>query len=390
MFYNDIQNQLALLVKTSATPLIDVAHSPAETAQWVPGQQLPAHVISSLPNGRFLVMVQDQKLDMNLPRSTQPGDKLDLVYVSDKPRPTFALLGDIAKAITSNTTQVSLSQTGKLIATLPQQNAPGTATAVVKTTEPILPGAPVSVQQLVTALRDTISQSGLFYESHQAQWVTGSRPLESLLHEPQGKLAAVPVEQKPAVSVDQKSAVLPNTDGGKVVLNNQNSSPQQVQTSSFSVTNNTHTVAAASTQLPTDSTQQIPGMSSGTREAVHPLTAPLVQQQLDVLGNRQIVWQGQVWPGQDMEWTIEEDGHHQGSEAEGERTWSTKLHLDFPMLGSVTAHLVLAAGGVKMNFAVARESSAALLQTEASSLAQSMESSGLKVAGLMVRQDGQP
>lgn len=376
MFYNDIQNQLALLVKTSATPLIDVAQSPAEIAQWVPGQKLPAHVIASLPNGRFMVMVQDQKLDMNLPRSTQPGDTLELVYVSDKPRPTFALLSDLAKVLPQTTSQVSLSQAGKLIGALTQQGTTAdAATAVVKAAAPVISGAPASVSQLVTALRDTISQSGLFYESHQAQWVTGSRPLESLLHEPQAKLVAVQVEQK--------SPLPPSADGGKVVLNNQNQPVQQMQPNSLSGVSHAHTMAD-------DLAQQMPVTPSGAREAVHPLAAPLVQQQLDILDNRQIVWQGQVWPGQDMEWIIEEDGHHQGAETEEGRVWNTKLHLDFPMLGSVTAHLALAAGGVKVNFSVVRESSAALLQTEAASLAESMESSGLKVTGMAVRQDDQP
>ncbi len=372
MFYNDIQNQLALLVKTSATPLIDVVQSPAETAQWVPGQRLPAHVVASLPNGRFHVMVQDQTLDMNLPRSTQPGDKLELVYISDKPRPTFALLSDLAKALPASSNQVNLSQAGRLIGALTQQTTTDAANAVIKTPTPVIPGAPASVQQLATALRDTISQSGLFYEAHQAQWVSGSRPLESLLHEPQGKLAAVPVEQKLQAPV--------GTDAAKPALDAGIQSAQQVRAGGLPA-------SAEALKLGADPTQQMVAPSAA-RDAVHPLTAPLVQQQLDILENRQIVWQGQVWPGQEMEWTIEEDGHRQGGAPEEGATWSTRLHLDFPSLGGVTAHLALGAGGLKMNFSVERESSAALLQAEAATLALSMESSGLKVAGLAVRQDG--
>ena len=61
MIHNDIQNQLQLLIKTSAPPLIDVVESPVALPQWQPGQRLPAHVMASLPNGRFQVQVQDQQ-----------------------------------------------------------------------------------------------------------------------------------------------------------------------------------------------------------------------------------------------------------------------------------------------------------------------------------------
>jgi hypothetical protein len=95
MIHNDIQNQLQLLIKTSAPPLIEVAQHTLETPQWTPGQRLPAHVLASLPNGRFQVMVGDQTLDLNLPRSTQAGDTLELTYLSSSPRMTFALTRDL-------------------------------------------------------------------------------------------------------------------------------------------------------------------------------------------------------------------------------------------------------------------------------------------------------
>lgn len=377
MIHNDIQNQLALLIKTSAPPLIEVSQSPAESPQWVQGQRLPAYVIASLPNGRFHVLVEDQTLDMNLPKNTQPGETLDLVYVSDKPRPTFALLSDLAKALPTNANNVSLSQTGKFLGSLLQQNIQNSAetpsAALIKGAGAIIPGAPVSVQQLVTALKDTISKSGFFYESHQAQWVTGERSLESLLQEPQAKLAATTVEQKVAVPVTADK----NTSDTVAPAQIKNTASESVQTNSV-------------TKLGVDAAgQQQNVAAAGPREPVHPLTSSIVQQQLNILDTRQVIWQGQVWPGQNMEWEIEEDSHrNSGGVDDSEGVWRTRLHLDFPALGGVTAHLALGAGGVKVDFSVEQASSAALLQTEVTSLAQSMESSGLKVAGLAVRQDG--
>lgn len=376
MIHNDIQNQLALLIKTSAPPLIEVSQSPAESPQWVQGQRLPAYVIASLPNGRFHVMVEDQTLDMNLPKNTQPGETLDLVYVSDKPRPTFALLSDLAKSLPANTNNVSLSQTGKFLGSLLQQtiqnNAETSNAALIKNTAAILPGAPVSVQQLVTALKDTISKSGFFYEAHQAQWVTGERSLESLLQEPQAKLSVSTVEQKTTAPV----------------VTDKNSSDSPISSTQIKNAASETVLASNVTKLGSDVASQ-QTVTAGPREPVHPLSSSIVQQQLNILDTRQIAWQGQVWPGQNMEWEIEEDGQHRASGIEGdEAVWRTRLHLDFPALGGVTAHLSLGAGVVKVDFSVEQASSVGVLQTEVPSLAQSMESSGLKVAGLAVRQDG--
>jgi hypothetical protein len=210
MIHNDIQNQLAFLIKTAAPPLIDISQSSTELPQLVPGQQIPAHVLASLPNGRFQVMVEDSVLDMNLPRNTQPGDTISLVYVSDKPRPTFALLTDLVKAAPQNANNaVSLSQFGKLIGSLLQQqaglaattgNATNAVTTALNSTLPVIPGPPPTSQQFASALRDAVSQSGLFYESHQAQWVTGQRSLDTLLQEPQAKLSPI-LEQKTAANL---------------------------------------------------------------------------------------------------------------------------------------------------------------------------------------------
>ena len=210
MIHNDIQNQLAFLIKTSAPPLIDIAESSTELPQLVPGQQVPAHVIASLPNGRFQVMVQDSVLDMNLPRNTQPGDTLQLVFVSNTPRPTFTLLADIVKASPQNASNaVNLSQVGKFIGELSQRPVMiGDRTdgaSALNSAGPVIPRVPSSTQELAIALKNTLSQSGLFYESHQAQWISGKRSLETLLLEPQAKLLNLPNAGSP-INTEAKSS----------------------------------------------------------------------------------------------------------------------------------------------------------------------------------------
>lgn len=401
MIHNDIQNQLALLIKTSAPPLIDVADSTLETPHWAPGQQLPAHVIASLGNGRFSVMIEDQTLDMNLPRNTQVGENLQLVFVSGDPRPTFTLLSDLAKAAVPNqSSTVNLSDISKLLTQI-QANASGASNAAnaanaanaqntatnlaasaanakpaamqpLVDTVPVTDGAPPPTLQFANALRDAISQSGLFYESHQAQWAVGERPLTELLREPQAQLSPI-LNQLKQIS----ASALP--ENATKTVQPAGSQPAAVQPKA----ENAQVVIAgkgdgAAAELSANQPQN----------PIHPATMPLVQHQLDMLGGRQIIWQGQPWPGQEMEWSIEEDGHRTVDTEEG-AIWRTRLHMDFPVLGGVTAHLALAGNNIKIDFSVAQDNSAQLLRGEAPSLSQAMETSGLKVTSLTVMQDGE-
>lgn len=338
MIHNDIQNQLALLVKTAAEPLIEVAQDVTQTPQWVPGERLPAYVLASLPNGRFQVQIQDQVLDMNLPRNSEPGEQIELTFISSSPRLTFALTNDLARTLPPSS-GVTLSDTAKFLGALLQQSGTGAElTSPLAKVVPVLAGAPTSAQDFAVALRSAVSQSGLFYESHQAQWVNGARSIETLRQEPQANLPPLAsASGGPAPSVDDKLAL---------------------------------------------------DMMSTVKDPVHPLAQPLVQQQLETLDTRQIQWQGQVWPGQDMDWQIEEDNSH-GANAEDEAPrWRTHLHLDLPGLGGVTARLALDGKGVRVEMNAERSDSAAMLRQDILSLADAMEASGLKVGGLSVRENG--
>lgn len=378
MIHNDIQNQLALLVKTSAPPLIEIAQSPVEAPQWVPGQRLPAHVIASLPNGRFQVQVEDQILDMNLPRNSEPGQKVDLTFISASPRMTFALTPDLERALPPNSA-VSLSKTAKFLGALLQRGGPnkGVAAALAQPA-PVLQGTPVTVREFAARLRSTVTQSGLFYESHQAQWVSGERTLAALLQEPQARL----------------EPLAPATGHGQPPVPDRQAMPQRLAELTNADATRPNLVAAK----PSDATVEIargsmPPQLSGKPVAmpdtpIHPQSQALVQQQLETLDSRQIVWQGQVWPGQHMDWEIEEDGSRGGQEEGDTPQWRTRLHLELPELGGVTARLSLDTAGVKVEFSADDNGTAALMRGEIGKLAHSIQASGLRVAGLMVLDDG--
>jgi hypothetical protein len=62
-----------------------------QAASFQPGQQYEGKVVDNLANGRHLVKVANQMLDMNLPAKTQPGDSVRLTFLNAGPRPTFLL-----------------------------------------------------------------------------------------------------------------------------------------------------------------------------------------------------------------------------------------------------------------------------------------------------------
>jgi hypothetical protein len=124
------------------------------------------------------------------------------------------------------------------------------------------------------------------------------------------------------------------------------------------------------------------------RDPVHPMAQPLVQQQLETLETRQIVWQGQVWPGQQMDWQIDEDGSHGGQDGEDAPRWRTQLHLEMPALGGITAKLMMDGKGIRVDFSADRSQTAERMRRDIASLAQAMQDAGLKVSGLKVNRDG--
>lgn len=376
MIHNDVLNQLQLLVKTSAPPLVDVAQTPLEEPLWVPGQRLTAVVLSNMPNGRFQVQVGEQVLDMNLPRNTQPGEQVELTFVSNQPRLTFVLTRDLAAATSTVAVpadakpQVSVSDSARYLGALLQKisdQGDAKASSVTSTT-PLLPSAPTDIKEFATTLRGALSQSGLFYESHQAQWVAGERNLTDLLREPQGKLM-------PFVSSS------PQLDQSGVASRNAPNAPQQGN----ALGSPAQALAGPSTGGVTPSLMEGAMMSGAARLPVHAEAVSLVQQQLQTLDSRQLVWQGQVWQGQMMEWRVAERNAHDGGKEGGELPqWQTSLRLQLPRLGNVQAALAFTPQGVRINLRATDSDTTEVMKGAQDKLLNSMQASGLHVLAMSV------
>ncbi|GHD61080.1 flagellar hook-length control protein FliK [Jeongeupia chitinilytica] len=313
------------------TPLIDSARlAGAEEALLTVGERLQAIVRNELPGGRYAVQIKDQLLDLNLPRNTQPGEQVDLEVVSTSPALRFALL---QSAGVESRPAATLSTAARTLAELLRPSA-GSGAATVDDPEPLLKpvaGAAPDVPRLAERLAQSINNSGLFYESHQADWVRGERPLQALLREPQN-----------AAKDDAASTI----QGGRG-----------------------YSVAAPAPKL----------------EEARAILGQLVQRQLDALDQGGVVWLGQAWPGQPLRWalqteTADERNPDQVGEAVAQR-WQTRLDLTLPRLGAVSVVAELHQGQFSLRFVSPEPSTRLAISAGQTALRARFEAAGLSLAG---------
>ena len=309
---------------TPALPLISVADTIPDidfrATQFAKGQEYFAHILSRTNGRNFNVNVDGTILKMDLgklPASVEPevGRTLLLRYLDDKPTPTFSLIRQLPS---ENESVIELSNAAKMIAANLQQ-AEQKGTSKFEAAE-VITRHPANPQQLTHDLKQAISNTGLFYESHLAKFIEGQRPLAGIMQEPQNQ----------------------------------------------------------------------PGNNAGTQ---------LLPQQLSVLETQRLDWQGQVWPGQQMNWTIQvppmapplqpiwqnaaEGGNSEAAQQQDVPIIS-QLALDLPMLGRVTAKLTLLNGRMRVQLQAEEPQSVQLMRASANRLFTAIESNGQPVEALTV------
>ncbi len=330
----------------------------------VPGQRIFAEIQALLPNGNYRAVVAQRDITLALPFSAKPGDSLELEVTESDGKLTLAFVAnrsDANQAKTADSVATSLSQTGKLIGDLMKgiegegKRAPP---APLNGNQALVETMPKTGADLAPMLKQALTQSGMFYEAHQARWVAGQLPTDALRQEPQGKLQANAAVNVPA---DTKIVSSASQSGQPTVT------PSNVAT--------THAGAIDQATPSAQSPQGIP------REIT-----PLVQQQLDGLANQNFAWQGQIWPGQQMWWEIGEDQTNNAASDDQATRWQTRLKLQLPMLGDVEATLQLQPGGsVGISVTTGSTNSESLLRESADALRTQMEAAGLNLTQLLVQ-----
>ena len=96
-----------------------------------------------------------------------------------------------------------------------------------------------------------------------------------------------------------------------------------------------------------------------------------------------MVWTGQVWPGQQMQWEIQGEPEREQQKAD-ERQWSTEVELALPKLGDVSARLVLTGGGLRLSLRTADATTANMFNRALPNLKKSLEDAGVALVNAVV------
>ena len=335
----DLASRLRMLTEASffsgeptVAPLARVKAISEQLPAFVPGQRIVATLQTAQPGNTYRARIADHDFTLALPQAANAGDTLELVVSHVTPRAVFATLAEPTAAPgTGSATAPALSQAGRLISFL-LTGQPAAQTAALNGGQPMLASAPqASGDSVVLANRlgAALGQSGLFYESHQARWLAGKLDTAALLQEPQNRSAPT---------------------------------------------------------LPAQPAEGSTTAARGLTEGLAPIPErllPVVHQQLDAVATQNFVWQGQVWPGQTMEWEIEDPAADGRSGDEPDQNWTSTLRLTLPRLGGVEARLHLTPAGVAMRLIADSDTTRQALAAAETRLADALAAADVPLTGLV-------
>jgi hypothetical protein len=366
----DVAGRLQATADVALRPVAPAQELTDKLSEFSVGQRLMAQVQALLPNGTYRALVNQRSITLALPFSARSGDALELEVVESDGKLALAVIAQRRGGAEKEAVSATLSRTAQLISRLfsGADGAEREAKALpLNGNRPIAGTPPGNAQDLLPLLRQAIGRSGMFYESHQAEWVEGRFAKTELLEEPQGKLS--------------KSA-----SPGAETASNSAANPASTARAGVAADAQANRAGQSAAQQETDSASARKGMGEAASRTAGEIVAPqargIVHQQLSALANQTFVWQGQIWPGQDMRWEIEEDGQNRQEEDEAAPGWRTRLDLSFPVLGDISVKLQLQGSQVSLSLDVNNEASLERLRADAETLRQRLEDAGLVLASL--------
>lgn len=314
----------------------DKGPSTGQDTDGLPEGLIRARVDALLGDGQVRVSVAGRMLQFLPPRPMMPGEFIHMKVTARTPQ----LILQIAD--TAGESVAVLSTAAALIAKLSAPGAP--RPGVIHVNRPLLESPPVDSRGVAAQLARTVADSGLFYESHQAEWVGGGRNLAQLAAEPQFLLRRTQVTNpQPADNAARGDAMA--------------------------------TGAAASTPGPLNA---------------HPEALLLVRSQLDALESRRLLWSGELWPGQQARWEIidgdEQPRQHDGGGMPESGAWTTRISLDLPRLGPVSAMLEARGETARICITASAAGSSEMLALETAELRRAFAAADISLQELTVRQ----
>ena len=378
-------------------------------SEYVPGQKLMAQIQFQLANGAYRATIAQRDVTLALPFSAKPGDSLELEVVETGGRTAFAISKAAAdQGQPGNTPAASasttLSRTGQLIGQLlHDSDAEQPKPAPLNAGQPVLKALPTSGKEMIPALQQAISRSGLFYESHQAAWVDGKLAEAVLRQEPQALLARAGMQNLPGNAALPASSQVggqnaagtgpalasPGAAAGAAGQNAETpTGPTQLNKTlapGADAAQGAERARTLTTQAGTDA--NTPSAAARAGQAMPPDLAPLVQQQLASLANNVYPFQGAIWPGQQIQWEIVDEDGGQGAQDADEtpRQWKTRLKLLLPSLGDIDATIQLDGNDIVVQMKTSEADTQSKLKGNIDGLRSRLDLAGLRLMALDVK-----
>ena len=401
----DVAKSLQVAADTALRPVAPEQDLADRLAGLSVGDKVMAQIQAMQPNGTYRALINQRVITLALPFSAKSGDTLELQVTESDGKLALAVVsgqaGDDGGGEGGDTSvRATLSRTGQLIGTLfsNARNSGDTAAVPLNENQPIASTTPVSAQDLLPQLKQALTQSGMFYEAHQAEWVEGRFAKAALLQEPQGRLSSPEALRAAAGQADAADGALvrvPPASGndttgttlraaGDAMPTREGMRPASVDATDASP----HGARLAGESAATsDPVKSAPAQATG--QLVAPQTQALVQQQLEALATQNFSWQGQVWPGQEMRWDIEkgrtnEDGTRGAADDEANARWSTRLRLTLPTLGEIDARIHLQGNQITLSMAAGEPATRDLIRAAGGSLRRALDEAGIALTSLGV------
>jgi len=349
----------------------------------LPGQRITAALQRALPDGTFQAIVAGRQITLALPQAANAGDTLELVVTHTTPRAVFAQLAGPPAPAGASITRPELSPTGRLISFL-LTGQPAAEPAALAGGKPLLSAPPANGAALAPVLRQALAQSGLFYEAHQSQWLAGKIDIAALLKEPQAQQSPSPTPQTPQHAAGTSLLKEPQAQQSPSPTPQ---TPQHAAAAGRAADKPAGAASAGTFERASSASSPADSAPAARLPAIPERLLPLVHQQLDALATQQYVWHGQAWPGQAIEWRIEDPGHEgegQGDGCDQPPEWRTSLRLTLPRLGSVQAHLQLGTDGLALRIQAGDADTAQALQAGQPALEKALDAAGVPLTGMVV------
>ncbi len=345
---DDMAKLLQAVIKGNRLALLESLNQQAPAGTFMPGQQLKGEVIAALGDGRFTVQVEKQVMEFLMPKGVRRGDLVNLFFIANEPQQTF-LMVRFAHSGDSKVSDVSRWLSGFLGEAAGQASTEATL-GIMRT---LLSGPTMDAQLLGRMLQQGLRESGLFYESHLARWFGGNYALEDILKEPQGRLS-------PRLA----QAGMPQAQGSPV----ENPAQPVERASSMEM------MAAIKKA----------GDTMGHDGIADLRTLPMVNEQLTALQHGQLLFRGDIFPGQHLQWTVAENGGGRNKSGGRERSWQTTVSVALPHLGPVSARLSLDGTAVTVSITAENEAAVPVLEAGRERLIGQLEGADLTPAAMSI------